>query len=609
MVDQAQRSEDAGAWVDPERLFIALKRRRWIITGAAILGTVAGAATAKGIVEPVFEARSVIECDRCTRADLGDRELATLQESVKLPQHIEDARQKLGIVATLESIDRDVEVGASIESRLIHVTARGKNGELAAGLANVIVAAFMETRLQVERDKLEKRATSLTIDAQKARASIMDARGRYDRFRGENNIADLPAERQAAIQEAARLRSELATARAEELAEQARREALLRVSEKESSTAILDVTMEFPDAKHLATKKAQLAAARARLSADHPSVQALTSEVEALEQGQAAVNNAITTGRTVGRNPQWESAQQSILEATANQEAASARQSMLEKLAHSTAQAVARLSNIEGEASALLSNLQSAEQHASAIDVDLKHAQNAARTPSTGLRILAMARAPSTPVKSTRRIVALLGPLLGFLVAVIVVVLRELRGLRVHTAAELAFWGKGPVLTASQWPNRPGTLADIVTELIGPLQKSSGKTLVLGVSPLEIAHVHALAYALHEELERQGAARNQGSFDVLGWFTSSAELRRAVRQADRVLVVVASGRHSAFALRAFVAKAACPTRIGFILLGLHDEHVSLPDVAGDADAFWNAGRFTSKRSIRRANGMQTKVMS
>lgn len=605
MVEETSRPEDAGAPIDPMRLAIAVWQRRWVLAGAAVMGTVAGAVVAKTLVPAVFEARSVIECDRCSDPRFGDRELATLQESVKLPQHIEKARQKLSIDATLERIGRDVEVSASIESRLIHVTARGKNGELAAGLANVVVEAFIETRHQIERDKLDIHLRTLMVDAEKARTALADARTHYDHFRSENNIADLPAERQAAIQEAARLRSELAIAHGEEQAERARALALRRASSKEPSTAILQQTEDLPEAKRLGEAKAQLTAARARLSADHPRVQALVSEVKMLEQKVALAEAAITTERKVGRNPQWELAQQGILTANASQEAASSRQATYEKLVQSAAQAVARLSSIEGRASVLLSNLQNAERHAATVELDLKLAEDAARMPSTGLRILAAARAPLRPVKSTRRIVALLGPLMGALIAAICVLLGELRGLRIHTAAELAFWSKRPVLFASRWPRVPGALTDTVTELFGPLRESTGKTLVLGVSALELPHAHALVNALQEELDHRSAAscdRHSGTIEVLTRCAPAANVRQAVREADRVLVIVASGKHSAPAIQAFVTRIAPAALIGFILLDVREELAMLPDVVGDAHAFWNERRSSSARSIEQQAG-------
>lgn len=590
MNGESPKQEELGLPVDFMRLAIAFKQRRWGIAGATIIGAVAGVGTAKTLVPQVFEARSIIECERCAGSDSADRELVTLQECVKLPHHLEIARQKLGLDTTLERIGRDVDVSASIESRLIQVTGRAHNADTAAALANVIVDAFLESRLQVERDKLEGRVGLLEKDAERARKAIIVTREQFNQFRNDNNIADLPIERQGAIQEAARLRSAAAMARAEEQAEQARIRALERASTKEPSTTILQQVEHLPVAKRLSETKTNLTSARAQFSADHPRVLALAAEVEMLERKLAASNEAVTIERVVGRNPQWESAQHGIVGATADHEAAITRESTYEKLAQNAARAAARLTSMEGQASELLSNLQNAERHLAALEADKKIAEDAAHAASTGVRILAPARPPSTPVKSSRRIAAVLGPAIGCILAALGAILYELRGFRIRTAEELAFWGQGPVLASSRWPTSADTLDNLACDIAGPLRETKGKTLLIGAGPNEIAVVEDFARAIREEMSRQNGAEEFGAsaIETPTQQDDPSVLRRAARTADRVVICVSAGRHSAFALRAFMNKMAFSRAVGFILVDLHEDHIALPDLIGDGRRFWNA---------------------
>jgi uncharacterized protein involved in exopolysaccharide biosynthesis len=549
MEEQLTGFVDQGTPIDLGRVLIGLRRLRWIILSASIAGSVLGAVIAKSLMEPIFEARVVLECDRCSRPDYGDRELATLQETIKLPQHLEHVRQKMQLNATIENLDFNIDVDASMESRLIRVSARQKKSELAAGVANGIVEAFLETRLQIERDIANQRVQSLLADAQNARTSVNDARSRYDSFRRENNIADLPAERQAAIQEAARLRSELALARGEEEAERARAIALRRASSQEPSTTILEESEELPNAKRLAEARAQLTAAQARLSADHPRVQVLTTEIEMLEQKLALANESVTTGRTVGINPQWESAQRGIIVASANREAANTRHTTYEKLAEQSARAAARLSNIEGQASELLSSLENAERHAATIALDLKVAEDAARKPSTGLRILAPARAPTNAIESPRKVVALLGPLAGVIVAAILSLLYELRGLRIHSASELTYWGKGPTIASSFAPQSATSLQELAEDLTDWSTISGAKIAMVGVTN----HEHSLVETLVQNMRESGLGQAR-SIDAFSPNVSAPSLRRGLRAATHVLVVVSAGKHSAFKLQNFAQK-------------------------------------------------------
>lgn len=586
MVEERSVAQDSGTPVDPMRLLIAIHRRRWFVMAGVLVGVILGWLVGQTLVPPLFEARGVIECDRCSEIGYGDRELVTLQESVKLPQHIERVRQTLDIDDSIEIIARDIEVGTSIESRLVTVTARGKTGAQAAAMVNSVVDSFMETRLSVEQEKLGNRVRKSTKDAEKARAVLADARDKYDQFRRENNIADLPAERQAAIEEAARLRSELAIAQGDELAERARMAALQRASKTESPTTILDRTEELPMTRRLAEKRIALKTARARLSADHPHVLSLAAEVDELENTPVLDHEAVTTERKVGRNPQWDLAQQGVLQAHANKDAASTRQSTYAQLAERAANAAARLTQMEGRGAEFFSNVKIAEQHVATLELALRMAEDAARTPSTGLRILAKAQAPDTPLKSSRRIVTILGPLVGSCFVILGAVLWELRGLRIHTATELAFWSRGPVLASSRWPNVQRALHDLIAELAAPLRQSEGKTLLVSLGTAEMAPVHLLAFGLHEVLDRDPRKR-QRSIDVGPIAENRLELRKALHQADRVIVVVWAGMHSAAEVRMFADDIADSGRISTVLINVRSDHAALRDRIGRMNAFWN----------------------
>ena len=603
--EQSQTSGDFGAPIDWRRVTITLRRRRWFVIGAAIVGTIAGATIAKTVVEPVFEAQCILECDRCARPELGERELATLQETVKLPQHLDIAIAKLGLPTTVDNVDTKVQVSASLESRLIQVVAREKTGALAAELANTVVDAFLETRLQIEKDILEARLLQLQSDADKARAAVIGARENYDQFRRENNISDLATERQVAIQEAARLHSELAIARGEEQAERARALALHRATMKEPPTALLFQTEDLPDLKKLSEVRSQLMAAQVRFSVNHPRVLALAAEAETLERKVAAANESVATGRTIGPNPQKELASRKILEANANQEAANTRQTTYEQLAQDAARVAARLANIEGRASELSFLLETAERHASAIALALKEAEDAARTPATGLRILARARVPNAPVESSRQVVAILGPFIGTLLAMLMILLRELRGFRVHTARELAFWGQGATITTSMWPRSASAFPDLVAELATYIRQSRGKTLVLGANDAELPHIDTIVQSLQAHVDSQTQSDDFESLSIatVPPHCTRAELRYELRNAARVLIVVTAGRHTASAIAEFVQNLSYSGPVGFVLLNQQEEYAALAESAGDVDTFWKARRAhfrrTPKSSARR----------
>ena len=65
-------------------------------------------------------------------------------------------------------------------------------------------------------------------------------------------------------------------------------------------------------------------------------------------------------------------------------------------------------------------------------------------------------------------------------------------------------------------------------------------------------------------------------------------LRRAARLADRVVVLVSSGAMSAFRLNGIQNRLGRERGIGYIVVGLPEELLTLPDRVGDVAAFWRA---------------------
>jgi hypothetical protein len=67
-------------------------------------------------------------------------------------------------------------------------------------------------------------------------------------------------------------------------------------------------------------------------------------------------------------------------------------------------------------------------------------------------------------------------------------------------------------------------------------------------------------------------------------------LRRAARLADRVLVVVASGKHSIFQLMKIKGRLGRDKGIGVLLVGLDKEFAMVRDRVGEIERFWHATR-------------------
>jgi uncharacterized protein involved in exopolysaccharide biosynthesis len=586
----AAPGERAGIAVDPLRILLLLRRGARLVALATVVSAGLGIVVAKTLVKRDYEARAILQWELAGTADDASRDMQTVLDGVKLPANLERVRARLALRTTLEVLGQSVDIVSSTESKVVTLKGKAHDGEQAARITDEMMHAFLDSRIEADQARLNGRVRELGQTVAAAQQAVAGARQEYDEFRRVNGIANLPVETQAAIEQAARLKMEGEIARVEMEAEKARLDMLLGVTKTESQTAVLSETEIMPDAQKLAEAKASLTALKAQLSPDHPRVLALAAQVASLEKRVSEGAPATTAGRTVGRNPQWESARTGVTMATAQRDAALKKQATYAELEAAAQGFVAKLTKIEGEASARLAVLQLAERHRIEVEGELTRAEDAARSPTSGFRVLAAAQVPSLPSKSRRSLVALLSPGLGLVVSLLVVLLRGLRGLRVLTGAELAFWGRAPVVATSSWPRDPAALDDLVADLADAWQSSMGSTLVLGFAETEAAHVKTLVDRLQRLRPRpDGPTASSGpQARALEAGLAPSAVRRTARQASRVLVLVESGRHAAPTVGRLGTRLGRDTGVGLVLVGAGPDLAAQPDRIGDGRAFWGA---------------------
>ncbi|MDB4977800.1 MAG: Tyrosine-protein kinase Wzc, partial [Myxococcaceae bacterium] len=212
----------------------------------------------------------------------------------------------------------------------------------------------------------------------------------------------------------------------------------------------------------------------------------------------------------------------------------------------------------------------------------------------------------------------------GFLLgATVLVILWSIRKLDVATPKEAAFWSSVPVVGASTWPRDPDMLSSLMHDLDDYAPHCEGVTLIVGAS-LDEAHLarrvaewdgHRIVKSIddpqrllaagqggsqfplarpHEgprdqRSEAPGANPNMQILTLTGPVPAQA-LRRAARLADRVMVVVGSGKHSIFQLMKIKGRLGRDQGIGVLLVGLDKDYAMVRDRVGDIERFWHATR-------------------
>lgn len=307
---------------------------------------------------------------------------------------------------------------------------------------------------------------------------------------------------------------------------------------------------------------------------------------------------------------------------------------------------VEAFSEIEGEASALLADVKVNEALASDLRRTEAGLEDALRDPPSGFTVLDPGAVPEYPVgNKMKKVVFVAIPTLVVGLVLLIVLLREFRGLRLQTPAEVAFWGNGPVLAATVWPNDPKGLDELVAGLDDFVPDAKGALLILGGSAVESTLAAELAKRMNADwfptggvvpatsgkagpgptpvpttprgplttpppsgpypigssgarstaLARRPApplplARRDYQLHIEAWDgpNEGQALRRAARLADRLVVLVRSGTMSALQLNAMKQRLGRRHGIGYIVVGLPYELRALPDRAGDVEVFWKA---------------------
>ena len=587
-----------GTPLELRRVVSAVAARRWWIALALLVGGAAGVALAVNFAPREFAAQALLSWDPAVaHADGRDatRELRTLTESVNTPAVLAEVRKTLSLTLTLEGLAKRVEVQSNEKSNLLIINAAAASPESALALARTVVDVFQRQRIEFERRRRLESARAAELAEQAALAEVATLRAAFDEFRKQEKVTDLGAQVGHAMDDASRLGQEQVNARADGIAEAARAAALEEELQRRSPSVVLAERTVRPEGTRLAELESELAGLRGGgLSKDHPRITMLEAQAAAL-RGSTNWGKSVITERSLGRNPQISALEARIADANASRQAALGRGRALQQLTQEALLRVDQLKDIESRASSLVRSLRAAETHLAEIATKKLQALDAARSPVTGLALLEAPELPVRPRRSLRKQVAAATMVLSGLLAVLAIVAYALRGLRVHTAGELAFWGAAPVIFSSEWPAR-GDGEDVRLDLAQGAEAAPGTTLVVPAGEAESAAVFQLGQLAGWPTAEE--ATDKTPVRVWTGDPRGPAMRRAARHVERVLVLVTSGSHAAPALSAIAAQLGTDARIAYALVSVPPELSLLPDRVGDARAFWfSAGEAPRLRAV------------
>ncbi|MBK6578436.1 MAG: hypothetical protein IPG17_20020 [Sandaracinaceae bacterium] len=191
------------------------------------------------------------------------------------------------------------------------------------------------------------------------------------------------------------------------------------------------------------------------------------------------------------------------------------RQTTLEQLATAAEERGNRFSDIESQAASLLAQVnvkgalvESLTERAANIDDQLHDIP-------TGFRSVSNAIPPDG------------------LLALLVVVARDLNGLRLIAPPEIAWWGEGPVVATSSWPRNSEAFDDLLADLEELMRDKRGELLLVGATEIERQLAETLTMVIrqtwrgvvqdeHEAVMSPARSAQGGATSSLGSTTSSS---------------------------------------------------------------------------------------
>jgi polysaccharide biosynthesis transport protein len=229
-----------------------LHRRRWFMA-AVIAASLATAVVYNLVATPIYEARArlllepnspeVVPFRSLTedqgRLDYYVTQLEVLQSRALLRRTLErlnllsaDPAQQSGQVGQL--------LGALVvnpvrtdmgESRVINITLRSEDPQLAARLANGIAQTYVEQNLEARRQGSRDAAEWLNQRLTELRRELNASEGALQKYREAKNLVSLGDQQSIVIQKLAQLNSSLTTARTEKMEQQASYEQLKTIQD------------------------------------------------------------------------------------------------------------------------------------------------------------------------------------------------------------------------------------------------------------------------------------------------------------------------------------------------------------------------------------------
>ncbi|MBW2161305.1 MAG: hypothetical protein JRH14_15295, partial [Deltaproteobacteria bacterium] len=439
--------------MDPYRLRRALLRDlRWLV-GAGVLGVVVGFVVVKLMMVSGYQTTVVLKYEgdhQLSGASPSRYALRPAADALMRQSVLREIRKEGGFEGGLTALSASIGYGIDLLAGTMQIAVPGDTGEDAAEFARIVTNVFMTYHKERQSRRIEEEITRTGKRIEAAEGEAEEARQLYDEFRELHGIANLSTEQESMVRSAADLRAGSELAAAEIRAYEAQVRSLETQLASTPKTSLVSEGSS-PERATYNRLREELASASSTLSPNHPRVQALQQQVAQLRSQLRSGGGASSSGGgLVGLNSTYQVVEGQLREAKSTLEVFRERQKGLSAMADKAQHRVEAFSDIEGEAAALLAEVQVNEGLVGKLRGAEAVLEDALRDPPSGFVVLDPGAVPEYPVRNKMKVVVFGAiPMIAVGLVLLVVLRREFRGLLLETPAEVAFWGNGPVLGAS----------------------------------------------------------------------------------------------------------------------------------------------------------------
>ena len=200
-----------GMPVDPYRLRRALTKGRRVLIGAAVLGLLVGFLWAKLMMSSAYETTAVLKYEgelRVAGMPATPDAIAPVADALKRQSVLRKIADETGFDGSLTTLEYAINYNIDLMAATVHISVLGETAQGAADFAGIVTDVFMDYHKQRQAKRIEAEIARTAKRIEAAEYEVDIARRKYNEFREEHGIANLPTEQQSMVQSAAKLRAD-----------------------------------------------------------------------------------------------------------------------------------------------------------------------------------------------------------------------------------------------------------------------------------------------------------------------------------------------------------------------------------------------------------------